>query len=73
MSECLTEHSAIILTKLPKDSARINTNNNADDESIDNFLRAFIRYQGVQSDHPDDSLYDELDDYFARHDRKDGD
>ena len=47
-------------------------NNNTDDESIDNFLRAFIRYQGLQPDRPDDSLYDELDGYFARHDRPSG-
>jgi hypothetical protein len=67
--DCQTEHNVIILAKLAKDSCRINTNNSTDDESIDNFLRAFIRYQGLQSDQPDESLYDELDDYFIRHDR----
>lgn len=71
--ECLTEHDVIILNKLAKDGARINTNNNTDDESIDNFLRAFVRYQGLQPEQPDDSVYDELDDYFIKHDRPTGD
>ena len=70
--ECQTEHPVIILTKLAKDGSRINTNSSTDDESIDNFLRAFIRYQGLQPDQPDESLYDELDEFFARHDRPDG-
>lgn len=70
--ECLTEHNVIILAKLAKDGSRINTNSNTDDESIDNFLRAFTRYQGLQPDHPDESLYEELDDYFMRHDRPSG-
>lgn len=67
--ECQTEHNIIILAKLSKDGSRINTNNNTDDESIDNFMRAFIRYQGLQAEQPDESLYDELDEYFERHDR----
>ena len=70
--ECQTEHNVIILAKLAKDGSRINTINTADDESIDNFLRALTRYQGLQQDHPDESLYDELDSYFARHDRPSG-
>lgn len=71
--ECQTEHNAIILAKLAKDVSRINTVTNTDDESIDNFLRAFTRYQGLQQDRPDESLYDELDNYFQRHDRPTGD
>lgn len=71
--ECQTEHNVIIMAKLAKDGSRINTGNNTDDESIDNFLRAFTRYQGLQQDRPDESLYDELDNYFARHDRPCGD
>ena len=70
--DCQTEHNVIILAKLAKDGSRINTNNTTDDESIDNFLRAFTRYQGLQPDRPDDSLYEELDAYFARHDRPSG-
>ena len=72
-TDCQTEHNVIILTKLAKDGSRINTANSTDDESIDNFLRAFIRYQGLQTDHPDEGLYEELDLYFARHDRPSGD
>ncbi len=67
--QCLTEHDVIITMKSAKDGARINTNNMSEDESIDNFLRAFIRYQGVQTDVPPDSVYEELDDYFIRHGR----
>lgn len=67
--ECHTEHNVIITAKLAKDGARINTNNSSEDESIDNFLRAFIRYQGLQTDIPPDSLYEELDEYFQRHGR----
>lgn len=71
--ECQIEHNVIILAKLAKDGARINTNNSTDDESIDNFLRAFIRYQGLQPDQPDRSIYDELDAYFIRNGRPTGD
>ena len=65
--ECETEHSVILLNKLPKDGSRININSSGDDESIDNFLRAFIRYQGLQTEQPDESLYRELDTYFVQH------
>lgn len=71
--DCNTEHDMIILTKLAKDGSRINTNNNTDDESIDNFLRAFIRYQGLQSELSDNDLYQDLDNYFIKHDRPCGD
>lgn len=71
--ECLTEHATVILTKMAKDGSRINTIATGDDESIDNFLRALLRYQGLQSDSPPESLYDELDDYFQRHGRATGD
>ncbi|CAH6420814.1 Divergent Poxvirus Late Transcription Factor VLTF3 like [uncultured virus] len=71
-TDCQTEHNVIIMAKLAKDGSRINTSSTTDDESIDNFLRAFIRYQGLQPDRPDDSIYDELDFYFSRHDRPSG-
>ena len=70
--ECQTEHDIIILAKLTKDSARINISNTTDDESIENFLRAFDRYQGLRSDYPHESLYQELDEYFIRNDRPTG-
>jgi hypothetical protein len=71
--DCQTEHNQIIMAKLAKDGSRINTNNSTDDESIDNFLRAFMRYQGLQIEQPDETLYDELDDYFIRYGRPTGD
>ena len=67
--ECQTEHNVFIMSKLAKDGSRINTNNATDDESIDNYIRAIIRYQCQQTDVPDESLYEELDAYFARHGR----
>ncbi len=70
---CQTEHNIIILHKLSKDSSRINVNNILEDESIDNFLRAFTRYQGLQSDYPPENLYEELDNYFINLGRKTGD
>lgn len=70
---CQTEHNVINLAKMAKDGARISTSSSTEDESIDNFMRAFIRYQGLQPDRPDESLYAELDAYFARHDRLSGD
>lgn len=64
--ECGTEHSQIIIVKSSKDNSRININSNTEDESIDNFIRAFMRYQGLQLDGPDESIYNELDNYFIR-------
>lgn len=70
--ECQTEHNVIIQTKMAKDGSRINSSGSTDDESIDNFLRAFIRYHGLQTDEPDESIYKELDEYFDVHDRPSG-
>lgn len=69
---CQTEHNVIIQTKMAKDKCRINFSGSTEDESIDNFLRAFIRYQGLQTDQPDNSIYEALDNYFAIHDRPSG-
>lgn len=71
--ECRTEHSTVIMSKLAKDGTRLNSSANNDDESVENFTRAFLRYQGLQSDVPPDSLYVELDNYFIQHGRPSGD
>ena len=71
--KCMTDHDVVIMVKLAKDGARINTNTVAEDESIHNFLQAFIRYQGLHSDTPSESLYEELDLYFERQGRPSGD
>jgi len=68
-NECLTEHEVLIKTKSRKDGNRILSINNNDDESIENFMRAFNRYQGLQSDKPNNKLFEELDEYFIRHGR----
>lgn len=64
---CCTEHDVIILSKTSKDSARINTLSTNDDDSIENFLKAFDRYQCIQNDIPPETLYQELDNYFIKH------
>lgn len=61
--DCQTEHNMIITHKICKDGSRVTVANNNDD-SIDNFMRAFIRYQGLQSERPPESIYSKLDDYF---------
>lgn len=62
--KCETEHNVVITTKLAKDGIRINTQATNDDDSIENFIKAFIRYQGLQPDKPPECIYDELDEYF---------
>jgi hypothetical protein len=65
--QCSTEHEFFSLSKSNKDATRIyNINSNMDDDSIENFMRAFIRYLGGQSDHIDPSIYEKLDAYFER-------
>ena len=64
---CQTEHNVIIMVKLAKDGVRINSSSSTDDESVENFKKALTRYQGLQSDVPDESIYDELDAYFKLH------
>lgn len=61
---CLTEHDIVITTKLAKDGARINMSTNSDDESIENFLRAFDRCKGERPEHFDNSIFDKLDEFF---------
>lgn len=71
---CQAEYSVMILSKLSKDGTHISNNGNLDDESIDNFLRGFVRYQGLQSrEHLNDALFSELDNYFIQHGRPTGD
>lgn len=62
---CYTEHTVIMTGKMNKDMGSINLS--IDDESIDNFLKAFMRYQGLQIYRPSDILYKELDHYFVSH------
>lgn len=64
--ECGIQIDAVIMNKLAKDGSRIISGSNGDDESIENFMRAFMRYQGLQIDQPHPSLYKELDEYFSQ-------
>lgn len=59
---CKTDQPVASTTKITKDT-KIN-NSSCSDESLDNFYRAFIRFQGLQSDVPPDALYEKLDNYF---------
>jgi len=62
--DCQTEHDIAVMHKLCKDGTRITVGNNNDD-SIDNFLRAFVRYQGLQPERPPEIIYSKLDEYFT--------
>lgn len=64
--ECGTEYNMIISIKHPKDGSRSSNSNVGDDDSIDNFIKAFNRYQGLQLDLPDENIYNELDEYFRQ-------
>lgn len=67
--KCCAEYNTIMLSKNSKESKIVCS---FEDDSIDNFLRAFIRYQGLQPEQPEESLYKELDDYFIKHNRPSG-
>lgn len=71
---CFAEIQCVILTNATKDSIRTNCGGaNGSDESIENFIRAIIRYQGLQSqDHIDPQLYIELDSHFIQSERDTG-
>lgn len=69
---CQTEHNVITLSKLSKDGSRININPAGEDESVENFIRTFMKYQGLQHERPPDSLYEELDKYFIGLDKMSG-
>jgi hypothetical protein len=66
---CWAEHPTVLTVKLAKDSTRLSSNSLGDDESIENFLRAFDRYQGIQSETPPRELYTKLDEYFTERGR----
>ena len=60
-SRCNAEYDALILYRISKDE-QTNLYIDTDDDSIKNFLENYFdRYQGFQSDPPDDSLYTILD------------
>lgn len=60
--ECNVEHNIMVLNKTVRDVTRPTTSEN---ESIDNFWRAFIRYQGAEPNKPDMNIIEkELDNYF---------
>lgn len=44
-----------------------------DDESVNNFMKAFIRHQGLQPSIPNESIYEELDEYFSQINKPIGD
>lgn len=70
--ECGIVHNVVITSKMPKDGSRVSSCTSQDDDSIENFMRAFTRYQGLQTDKPKPELYKQLDDYFVRHGRPKG-
>jgi hypothetical protein len=63
---CSTEHNYFSLSKSSKDSMKIYSGSSLEDDSIENFLRAFVRYQGWQNDYIDPVIFEELDNYFKK-------
>lgn len=60
---CGAEHITFVYPKKLVDNMFTGISTN-DDESIENFMRAFDDYQGIQLNPPPESLDDELDRYF---------
>lgn len=73
--ECNVEYYPVVHTKMPKDNTRITPNYIVEDDSIENFKKAFDRYQGCQSrSHINiDELIEDLDIYFIQLGRQTGD
>lgn len=67
--ECQTENIMIANTKITKEGIY----NNSAPESIDNFLKAFIYYQGLQNVKLHENLFIKLDDHFRKIKRPTGD
>jgi len=65
-NNCQTEHSVILYNKTSKDASHISNTSTQIDDSIDNFMQAFDRYSGIQSE-PADFIYRELDSYFTKY------
>ena len=68
--ECQTENIVTVHTKIIKEGIY---NNGNTPESIDNFLKAFIYYQGLQNVKLNENLYTKLDDHFRKIKRPTGD
>lgn len=68
--DCQTENIAMLNTKIINDGGHSAVNNV---DSIDNFLKAFFYYQGLQSVKFPDNLFDKLDNHFRNMGRKSGD
>lgn len=67
---CMVEQPGMMLAKSSKDGDRVTVSSESEDESDENFIKAFRRRQGL--DHPVDKqdvddVCRELDDYFMSH------
>ena len=66
---CSAEHPDLLFSKSNKDGRGVSTTGKDNNDSIENFMRAFDRYQGLQPDRPPVSLGTELDGYFSKRSR----
>jgi hypothetical protein len=62
--DCNEEYIGVIKNQNNDISKTNYYSNYVENESIENFLRVFMRYQGLQPDHPSKNLYEKLDNYF---------
>lgn len=70
--KCETEHFTLTTVRHPKDNAKMTIGGSGDDDSIDNFIKALTRYQGLQADVPDPKVYSDLDKYFQKYGKPTG-
>lgn len=62
---CNTENFEISNNNYDKEITKNSGDNVAiQDESVNNFMKSFLRYQGIQTNLPNENIYEELDNYF---------
>jgi len=63
-AKCGLEKPIYISSSQSKESTKTATSQRNDYNNLDNFVKAFMRYQGLQSNEPPKELFDALDVYF---------
>lgn len=64
---CNTENSEVSINTYDKESSRASGSTTfVDEESVNNFMKAFTRLQGLQQNGPNSDFFEEMDDYFRK-------
>lgn len=64
---CDTEYYVAITNKTVSDNSRFSNCINTDNETLENFMKAFWQLQGLEGDAPSNKILDELEHYFKSH------